>query len=1408
MVARSRAIVDSCLPSELRLLGRVYAVFAPCTLAASRAQSLLDDAALTSFQPANAKPLDARLEGLIASGAATRRSNGDIAVVADWGLRILREAREEGVLLPILEAVCRLRQREQKEAQEAARHGGGGPHDRYDASDRDRCTVQVLLRGYLLAGELARFQEVQAANTGAAPDLALLAEPFAEEALRALPPADLPDVRAACLDHVIRTAAPADALIAFCDEVGETPLDHAPDIAYIRALQGRFDAAEAVFDALPSAAQQSPVALAGRESTRALAAMLRGQDEQARRHIEATLNVLKGQRKRLAWPNNRAFSLALLALVRLDAPDALELLENIAASYSFQDRHETGLRLAQHAAAIKAKSGSRYDFGRMRSGLSALFGGVQCCWLGLLPGVPEVPEASEELHTELQALRRRAAVGGFDWIVAECNEVLRRLLPGGDESGAEGVTGESAPNHATLGTTTLTTLAEPPRSWAENLATLEELADEDAASPESPAANANRLVWTLRHRAGEVSLDARAQRRNSSGAWTRGKQYGAKRLAAESTKMDYLLPQDEEAIAAASTRMVWYRQDNYFGIASLYALAGHPHVFNEDGKPLKVVRREPELAVDADTDGGVAARIVPSRAGTDGPYHVSMAAPGRCEITFFSPAHRRLWRAIPSDGLRLPADAKTRFLKALPALATNVRVASSLPSAAEEDTTGTLVSSDAAPWVRLEPLDTGLSVALEVEPIPDSGLFFAPGSGGAVVFARRYGENVQAERDLDAERLALQELVERCPSLASMPTVLRPLALLKPDDCLELLESLDAARARCRWPHGESLRVVSHASAEVLRLSMKSAAHWLQVSAELPVDDARTLDMRRLLQLVEGNPNSRFLPLGNGEFLALTATFRRQLDDFASVATAGAKGNVRLNPHAAVAVLDLIDDAQLETTDTDWPALRERMQAAATFEPTVPSTLQAELRPYQLAGYQWMSRLSRWGVGACLADDMGLGKTIQTLALLLDRAPGGPALVVAPMSVVPNWLAEAHRFAPTLQAKAYAGTVASRTATLEQAGPFDVLVTTYGLLQNDAEQLVDKLWHTVVLDEAQAIKNPTAKRSQAAKQLRADFRIMTTGTPLQNNLMDLHSLFGFANPGMLGSLRQFRARFALPIERDRNAAAQARLRRLINPFVLRRLKTDVLDDLPPRTEITLHVQLSEEEASLYEALRQRALDELADAADGGRMRLLAHLTRLRLACCSPKLILEADDVPAGLPVATASAKLATFAATLAELLDNRHKVLVFSQFVMHLALVEEHLRETGVRYQYLDGSTPAQERAERIAAFQAGDGDVFLISLTAGGVGLNLTAADYVIHMDPWWNPAVEDQASDRAHRIGQTRPVTVYRLVAEGTIEEQIVDLHHRKRDLAERLFEATDAPARLDMDEMMALLRQPFEG
>ena len=267
-----------------------------------------------------------------------------------------------------------------------------------------------------------------------------------------------------------------------------------------------------------------------------------------------------------------------------------------------------------------------------------------------------------------------------------------------------------------------------------------------------------------------------------------------------------------------------------------------------------------------------------------------------------------------------------------------------------------------------------------------------------------------------------------------------------------------------------------------------------------------------MFALLDASPGSRFLELGDGEFIALTASFRRHLDDLRGLSSPGARGSVRMHGMAALALRDFAERTTLEA-DTGWRAQQERLRAADTFEPELPSTLRAELRPYQHDGFRWLARLARWGAGACLADDMGLGKTVQTLALLLDRAPDGPALVVAPTSVVANWLDEARRFTPTLNVISYTGAASSRTGRLDKLGPFDVVVTTYGLLQIDAGALSAVDWHSAVLDEAQAVKNPATKRARAARELKARFRLVTTGTPIQNSLMDLYSLFGFVNPG-------------------------------------------------------------------------------------------------------------------------------------------------------------------------------------------------------------------------------------------------------------------------------------------------------
>jgi len=316
--------------------------------------------------------------------------------------------------------------------------------------------------------------------------------------------------------------------------------------------------------------------------------------------------------------------------------------------------------------------------------------------------------------------------------------------------------------------------------------------------------------------------------------------------------------------------------------------------------------------------------------------------------------------------------------------------------------------------------------------------------------------------------------------------------------------------------------------------------------------------------------------------------------------------------------------------------------------------------------------------------------------------------------------------------------------------------------------------------------------------LQADFKLITTGTPIENHLGELWNLFNFINPGLLGSLQKFNERYAQAIENQQDHEVQQRLRKLLRPFILRRLKNDVLTELPSRTEVTLHVELSPGERAFYEALRRNAMQTMMeDTAQPGhkQLKILAEIMKLRRACCHPRLVMEESTL--------GSSKLQAFEELVDELLDNRHKALVFSQFVGHLKLIRELLDKKGISYHYLDGSTPVPQRKKAVNSFQAGEGDLFLISLKAGGTGLNLTAADYVIHMDPWWNPAVEDQASDRAHRMGQKRPVTIYRLVAKDTIEDKIVDLHKHKRDLANSLLEGGEVSGKMSVEDMMALIK-----
>ena len=484
----------------------------------------------------------------------------------------------------------------------------------------------------------------------------------------------------------------------------------------------------------------------------------------------------------------------------------------------------------------------------------------------------------------------------------------------------------------------------------------------------------------------------------------------------------------------------------------------------------------------------------------------------------------------------------------------------------------------------------------------------------------------------------------------------------------------------------------------------------------------------------------------------------------------------------------LIDLAQLcEALDYPPPAELTQLRVlsrefAGLPEAPLPKDLNAELRSYQRDGHRWLSFLSRSNLGGLLADDMGLGKTLQAISAL-----GSPALVVCPASVVFNWAAELARFRPSLTVCTYHGT----SRRLDDA---DVTITTYGTLRMDADKLAQRRWDTVVLDEAQTIKNPDSQVAQSAYQLDARFRLALTGTPIENRLTDLWSLFHFLNRGFLGGRAQFETDYARPIsDGDRNAGE--RLRTRIKPLVLRRLKREVAKELPPRTDVVLRCTLDADERALYESVRAATRHEVVAqlSAGGSVIAALEALLRLRQACCHRALLPNQE--------ATRSSKLDLLRETLEEALSEGHKALVFSQWTSLLDLVEPELNALGVRYTRLDGST--RDRKAVVEDFQNDpEVRVMLLSLKAGGTGLNLTAADHVFLLDPWWNPAAEDQAADRAHRIGQDRPVLVHRLIASDSVEEGILALQEKKRALASV---ATDGGAQalgITRDDLLALL------
>ena len=842
------------------------------------------------------------------------------------------------------------------------------------------------------------------------------------------------------------------------------------------------------------------------------------------------------------------------------------------------------------------------------------------------------------------------------------------------------------------------------------------------------------------------------------------------------------------------------------------ALVGHPAVMFADapGQWVELTEAQPELQVlRRQNEEGVEQfvfRISPPLIASEPPklshwpgsddaetdkrnaFRILRDGPQQARLIRISPTQRRVAELV-AQGWTVPADATAELGAALQVLSAHFQLHSDAAA-------GQQVPGDKRLHARLVPLGDGLQLHLVAQPFGTFGPAVTPGQGRARLMCMHEGLSLATERDLAAEKEHRRAVIEALPFLDPEQAPESAWLLADAEEALRAVEVLPGLPgiAALDWPKGKPLRVTSVAS-PALNVSVSSGRDWLALQGEVKLDEDRLLSLQQLMQLARDS-RSRFVRLGEGEYLALSEQLRQQLRDLDALAVA--KKDQLTVPLAAASWLDdTLSDMGL-AGDKPWLARMDALAAASALQPEVPPGLRAELRSYQREGFAWMTRLAAAGLGACLADDMGLGKTVQTLGLLVARAGEGPALVLAPTSVCGNWLAETTMFAPGLRCRIY-GEDSDRAAVIGQMGPGDVLVVSYALAQIDAELFAPVPWATLVMDEAQALKNAATKRAKSVAEFKAGFRLALSGTPVENRLADLWSIMNLINPGLLGSASQFTERFATPIEKHQDPAARLRLRRLVSPFLLRRTKTQVLQDLPPRTEIVHLVQPGTEEKLFLEALRRNAQEAVTSAAESGQaapMQVLAELMRLRRAACDPRLVSP--------ELGLVGAKLGEFERIVRELVDGSHKALVFSQFTDYLKLLAERLDAMGLPYQYLDGSTPAAERTKRVAAFQRGEGEVFLISLKAGGFGLNLTMADYVLIVDPWWNPAAEDQATGRAHRMGQQRPVTVYRLVTAGSVEERIIDLHRDKRGLADGILEGQEEATVLDAKALAALLRE----
>ena len=1253
---------------------------------------------------------------------------------------------------------------------------------------RDEAYIATLFR-MLERQRSSYFQGSMQNSTDPSPIYAMVcANPFDTEWFQGLPVGirvkALPSTLSLLLEHWQCDEHALSLLLEGCHS-SDTPPEWIAQAAKTRICQGEWDAAETLLNRCPSNSTE--------HCLRGLLVLLRGNLDLAIKLFQDGLVLLRKEHGSIKGLFPSFLGLFhIYALYQRNSAGDLEEANRLITQGADNVRFRLAYVMLGWIPMLELDEKSALP--KVREQLNLAKQNPWTFWIGLLMlSRYQAPKALAEYLPSMKRFGEQAKYSGLTWLAAEMAGLIAKVETKTDEQQTLAADFETH-----RGAKLLCNRVQREEYWERALKAISNTAVKPKESKEKNPVE-TRLAWLISpdsYFSIGYKIEIREQARNAKGGWNKGKAVSFKRLRENASEIHGLNEQDVRTISHINLDR--YSNTYYLDEKGWLALAGHHNVLWKDsGTTVELAPAEPELRIKKMRKSDQVSIDFWPKVTNEQKVAIAQDGLTRLKIIELKPEHHRL-AAIIGDGLEAPLAAQERILASLSAVSSLVTIHSDIGGA--ELAAAETVEADPKPRLQLIPEGDGLRIALLVRPFGEQGSYHAPGSGGAGLIAEISGKRLQTLRDLKQERKLADEVLSLCPALRDNAEETQAWQWLASDaeSSLEVLLELHEIgdKAQVEWPQGEKFKLMGQAGLNRFSVKIQQQRDWFSLNGELKLDNGEIINMQRLLELTAGS-RSKFIRLDENRFLALTDAFRKRLDDLRSYSEKHGKDQ-RLNALALPVIEEIAEEVGEFKGDAAWRKQVARLREAEKFQPQLPSTLQAELRDYQQEGFAWLSRLAAWGVGACLADDMGLGKTLQAIAVILTRAGEGPSLVVAPTSVCFNWQNELSRFAPTLNVRFLGG--GDRQQLIDSLKPLDLLICSYGLLQQEAvgELLSCVKFRTIVLDEAQAIKNPATKRSQQAMTLQGEFKLITTGTPVENHLGELWNLLRFVNPGLLGSLESFNRRFAGPIERNQDREVRHRLKRLIQPFILRRTKTQVLDELPPRTEIELQVELSEKEATFYEALRRKLVDELAAAdspIEDKRFQVLAAITKLRRACCNPQLVAPGLGLP--------SSKLELFAEVLDELLENRHKALVFSQFVDHLNIIRAHLDGKGIAYQYLDGQTPAPERKKRVEAFQAGQGDVFLISLKAGGVGLNLTAADYVIHMDPWWNPAVEDQASDRAHRIGQQRPVTVYRLVTKGTIEEQIVSLHRQKRDLADSLLEGGEISGKIGAEDLLQLMR-----